>query len=180
MKDKGCPKEGKPNPFLKKHIHLLPPGKALDVAAGEGRNAVFLAEHGFDVEAIDISPKALRKAHALARSRRVKIKTIIANLDFYPIGRRNYDLITDFYFLDRRLIPGIKKGVKKGGRVVFETYLAENQSLGLGGPQNPAYLLKPNELLQFFKGWRILFYREGIFKEGGRRRVIASLIAERM
>ena len=56
-----------PNPFLKKHIHLLPRGKALDIATGEGRNAVFLAQHGFEVDAVDISEKGLRKAQQLAR-----------------------------------------------------------------------------------------------------------------
>lgn len=179
MRERGVAEEGKPNSFLKRHIHLFPPGRALDIAAGEGRNAVFLAEHGFDVEAIDISKMALRKARELARSRGVKIKTIIANLDFYPIEQGHYDLITDFYFLDRRLIPVIKKGLKKGGKVIFETYLTANKSLGLRGPQNPVYLLKPNELLELFKGLRILFYREGIFKEGKSRKAIASLIAEK-
>ena len=175
----GVAEEGKPNSFLKRHIHLLPPGTALDIAAGEGRNAVFLAEHGFDVEAIDISKMALRKARALARSRGVKIKTVVANLDSYPIEEGHYDLITVFYFLDRRLIPEIKKGLKKGEKVFFETYLTANKSLGLNGPHNPAYLLKPNELLKLFQGWRILFYREGTFKEGGSRKAIASLIAEK-
>ena len=179
FREKGFVLEGKPNAFLKRHIHLLPPGRALDIATGEGMNAVFLAEHGSDVEAIDISQMALRKARALARFRGVKIKTVIANLDSYPIEEGHYDLITVFYFLDRRLIPGIKKGLKKGGRVIFETYLAANKSLGLRGPHNPAYLLKPNELLKLFQGWRILFYREGTFKEEGSRKAIASLIAEK-
>ncbi len=178
MKEKRLVKEARPNSFLRKHVHLLPPGRALDLAAGEGRNAVFLAEHCFEVEAIDISNAALKKARALASSREVRIKTIIANLDSYPIEQGRYDLIVDFYFLDRRLIPGMKKGLKKGGKVVFETYLAANKSLGFLGPENPAYLLKPNELLRLFHGWRILLYREGIFKERGRRKAIASLIAE--
>jgi tellurite methyltransferase len=179
LRERKIAEEGKPSSFLRRHVHLLPPGRALDLAAGEGRNAVFLAEHGFDVEAIDISNAALRKARALARSRGVKIQTRIANLDFYPIEQGRYDLIANFYFLDRRLIPGIKQGAKKGGKVIFETYLTANKSHGLPGPENPAYLLKPNELLRLFQGWRILLYREGIFKEGGRRKAIASLIAEK-
>jgi len=169
----------KANSFLKRHIHLLPQGKALDIATGEGRNAVFLAEHGFDVEAVDISKIGLRKAQKLAGARGVKIKTITADLDTFLIEQGRYDLITDFYFLNRRFISRIKKGLKKGGRVVFETYLTENRSLGLEGPKNPSYLLKPNELLELFKGLRILFYREGIFKEGKSRKAIASLIAEK-
>ena len=167
------------NPFLRKYIRLLPRGKALDVAAGEGRNTVFLAQHGFDVEAVDISKEGLSKARKLARVKSVKIKTFPADLDHYPIAKERYDLITDFYFLDRRLIPRIKKGLKRGGRVVFETYLTEHSNICREGPRNPRYLLKPNELLTLFGGFRILFYREGIFREGGKKKAIASLIAEK-
>ena len=167
------------NPFLRKHIRLLPRGKALDVATGEGKNAVFLARHGFDVEAVDISQKGLRKARRLAGEKGVQVKTVLADLDHYPIEKERYDLITDFYFLDRRLIPRIKKGLKKGGKVVFETYLTEQSSLCQDGPRNPKYLLKHNELLTLFKGFRILFYREGIFSEGGKKKAVASLIAEK-
>jgi SAM-dependent methyltransferase len=168
------------NPFLRRHIRLLPKGKALDIAAGEGKNAIFLAQHGFDVEAVDISKIGLRKARELASAKGVKIKTLLADLDHYQIEKGRYDLITDFYFLDRRLIPRVKRGLKKGGRVVFETYLLEETSLGLEGPRNPAYLLRPNELLKLFQGLRIVFYREGIFREGGSKKAIASLIAEKI
>jgi len=167
------------NPFLRKHIRLLPRGKALDVATGEGRNAVFLAQHGFEVEAVDISKKGISKARRLAKEKGIKIKTVLADLDHYPIEKERYDLITDFYFLDRRLIPRIKRGLKKGGIVVFETYLTEHSNICSEGPRNPQYLLKPNEPLKLFMGFRILFYREGIFREGGKKKAIASLIAEK-
>ena len=109
-----------PNPFLKKHIGLLHRGKALDIAAGEGQNAVFLAQQGFRVEAVDISPIGLAKARKLASAWGVKIKTVQADLDDYEIETGRYDLITNFYFLDRRLFPKIRKGlnqerIKKGG-----------------------------------------------------------------
>ena len=167
------------NPFLRKHIHLLPKGSALDIATGEGKNAVFLAQHGFDVEAVDISKFGLKKARKLAKEKGVRIRTLHADLDHYQLEEGRYDLITDFYFLNRRLIPRIKRGLKKGGRVVFETYLREQMSLGNDAPKNPRYLLKPNELLALFRGFRILFYREGIFREGGTRKAVASLIAEK-
>jgi tellurite methyltransferase len=168
-----------PNPFLKKHIYLLPKGKALDMATGEGRNAVFLAQHGFEVDAVDISEKGLKKARKLAREKGVKVNAFLVDLDHYRIEKERYDLIVNFYFLKRRLIPRIKKGLKKGGRVIFETYLLEHRKLGTGGPKQPKYFLKPNELLRFFKDFRILFYREGIFREGGKRKAVASLIAEK-
>jgi SAM-dependent methyltransferase len=168
-----------PNPFLKKHIRFLPIGKALDIAAGEGRNAVFLAQHGFDVDAVDISGVGLKKAQKLAREIGVKINTAFADLNTYQIEKEKYDLIANFYFLRRSLIPKIKNGLKKGGRVIFETYILEQRNIGTEGPKDPKYFLKPNELLRLFKNFRLLFYREGIFKEGGRRKAVASLIAQK-
>ena len=167
------------NPFLKRHISLLPKGKALDIATGEGRNAIFLSQNGFDVEAVDISKMGLRKARKLAEEMGVKIRTFNVDLDTYQIKKGQYDLIANFYFLKRSLIPKIKKGLRKGGRVIFETYLLEHRNLGTGGPKETKYFLKPNELLRLFDGFRILRYREGILRQGGKRRAIASLIAQK-
>ena len=169
-----------PNAFLKKHIHLLSKGRALDIATGEGRNAVFLAQNGFEVDAVDISEKGLKKAQALAREKGVNINTFLVDLDRYRIPKERYDLIANFFFLKRRLIPRIKKGLKKGGRVIFETYTLEHRTLGVVGPKQAKYFLKPNEPLRLFKDFRILFYREGIFREGGRRKAVASLVAEKI
>ncbi|OGP72361.1 MAG: hypothetical protein A2W09_06765 [Deltaproteobacteria bacterium RBG_16_50_11] len=167
------------NLFLKRKLHLLPVGRALDLATGEGRNAIFLAQHGFEVDAVDISEIGLRKTRRLAKEKGVRIRTILADLDAYPIEKERYDLIVNLYFLNRRLLPKIKKGLRKGGTVVFETYLLEHRDLHVGGPTNPKYFLNPNELLTLFRGFRILFYREGIFREGGKRKAIASLIAQK-
>ena len=169
----------KASPFLKRHMPRLPKGKALDLAAGEGRNAVFLAHHGFDVDAVDISKVGLMKAKKLAKEMGVRMHTLRADLDTYKIKEGQYDLITNFYFLRRSLIPKIKKGLKRGGKVIFETYLLEHRNLATSGPKQAKYFLKSNELLRLFKGLRILFYREGIFKENGKRKAIASLIAEK-
>jgi len=169
-----------PNPFLKKHISFLPKGKALDMATGEGRNAVFLAQNGFEVDAVDISQKGLKKARKLAQEKGVKVNALLVDLDHYQIEKDRYDLIANFYFLKRRLIPKIRKGLKKGGKVIFETYLLEHRTLATGGPKQTKFFLKPNELLTLFKNFRILFYREGIFREGGRRKAVASLIAQKI
>jgi len=168
-----------PNPFLKKYLRYLPKGRALDVAAGEGRNATFLARHGFDVDAVDISEKGLKKARQLAKEMGVRIRTLQADLDRYPIEESRYDLIANFYFLRRSLIPRLKRGLRRGGRIIFETYTLEHRTLGVEGPKQAKYFLNPNELLRLFKGFRILFYREGVFKEGGRKKAVASLIAEK-
>jgi len=167
------------NPFLRKHIGLLTKGKALDIAAGEGRNAVFLAQHGFEVDAVDISPVGLRKAKRRAKERGVRIHTVLGDLDAFEMEKGRYDLIANFYFLSRRLVPKIKKGLRKGGKIIFETYLIDHRDLNTEGPRNIRYYLKRNELLRLFSNFRILFYREGIFREGGRRKAIASLVAEK-
>lgn len=180
FKGKGFAFGKDPNPFLKKHIRLLPKGKALDIATGEGRNAVFLAQHGFDVDAVDISGVGLKKAQKLAGGIGVRINTIYADLNTYQIEKEKYDLIANFYFLRRGLILKIKKGLKKNGRVIFETYTLEHKNIGTEGPKDPKYFLKPNELLRLFKDFHILYYREGVFKEGGRRKAVASLIAEKI
>lgn len=168
-----------PDPFLKKNLRLLPPGRALDIAAGEGRNAVFLAQHGFEVDAVDISRVALSRARRLAKSRRVKINTVAVDLDIHPIGQEEYDLIIDFYFLDRNLVPSIKRGLKRGGVVMFSTYLQGPPSPAGNERIDPKYLLKPNELLRLFKDFRILFYREEVFREAGVKKATANLIAQK-
>ena len=169
----------KPNAFLKIHLGSLKKGVALDLASGEGRNAVFLAQAGWKMDAVDISPVGLRKARKLAKEAGVKINFLQADLDSYPIARGKYDLIMVLYFWNRRLLPQIKRGLKNGGRILFETYTLETLLRGLQGPREAKYLLKANELLDLFRDFRVLFYREGIFREGGRRKAIASLIAEK-
>lgn len=170
-----------PNPFLKRHIKFLPTqGVALDIAAGEGRNSVFLAKKGYQVDAVDISEMGLKKANRLAKEMGVRINTILADLDHYKIEKGKYDLIVNLYFLERSLIPKIKKGLKRGGIVIFETYILDQRDLGTGGPKHPRYFLKHNELLDLFREFRILFYREGIFNEGGRKKAVASLIAKKI
>ena len=104
----------KPSEFLRKNIHLLPTGKALDIAMGEGRNAVFLAKKGFLVEGVDISHVGLRKAQMLAAESRVKIKTINADLSTYKIKKNNYEVIANFYFYQRDLFEKIKEGLRPG------------------------------------------------------------------
>ena len=82
--------------FLKDQIGNLRKGKALCLAAGEGRNAVYLAEQGFDVVAVDISSRGLQKCRALAEARGVEVKTIAADLKTYELERGAYDLIAGF------------------------------------------------------------------------------------
>ena len=165
-----------PAEFLVENIRLLPKGKALDVAMGAGRNAIYLAKMGFEVEGVDISPEAVNDASVLARQLGVTIKAQIIDLEAdYRIEKGVYDVITCFNYLQRSLIPQIKEGLRKGGMVVYETFIIDQAQFGK--PKNPDYLLKHNELLDIFRDFRCLRYREGIV-DG--RKAIASIVAEKV
>lgn len=169
-------KNTRPAEFLVANRHLLPAsGRALDLAMGAGRNAVYLAKAGFQSEGIDISASAVEKANALAEIEGVKISTLVADLENgYALAARTYDVIVCFYYLHRPLIPEIKAGLKPGGIVVYETYLEDQAQWGR--PSNPDHLLKHSELLNLFSDYRILRYREGIIEP---RKAIASIIARK-
>jgi hypothetical protein len=167
-----------PLKLLKEKLNILVKGKALVLAMGEGRNAVFLAENGFDVDGCDISEKAVEKTKLFARESGVTLNAFVADLEEYKIPVNTYDLITCFYYTQRSLIPQIKDGLRKGGMVMLETYSIDQLKYGkdASGPKNPAYLLKHNELLDSFRDFRILYYREGEIAEN---KSVVSLIAQK-
>jgi len=165
-----------PSEFLTENIHLLPAGKALDLAMGSGRNAVYLAGIGFHVEGVDISESAVNRALTLARENRVNIHAQVADLEkTYQISPGAFEVIICFNYLQRSLISQIKAGIKRGGMVVYETFIIDQ--VQFGHPRNPDFLLKYNELLDMFREFRCLRYREGIFDN---RKAIASLIAQKV
>jgi len=167
-----------PASFLVENISLLPKGRVLDVATGNGRNAVYLARLGFEVEGVDISPEAVTAAQESAQKAGVSIRTQVADLERgYNIPRNAYDVIICFNYLQRSLIPQIKDGVRPGGAVVYETFLVDQAQWGK--PKNPDFLLRHNELLDLFRDFRCLRYREGIVEDGGDRRAIASILARK-
>lgn len=165
-----------PVEFLREHVDLLSRGKALDIAMGEGRNAVFLAKNGFDVDGCDISESAIKKALDLATENNVKIHAFVADLETYKLPKNTYDVIACFYYLQRDLVPQMKEALKPGGMMIYETYTIENRELGFEGPKNKDYLLKPNELLDLFKDFKIIYYRELVLNN---KKAVASLIAKK-
>ena len=150
---------------------LAPPGRALDIAAGLGKNAVYLARQGFDVEAVDISDAALtRYAHAHPR-----LSCVCADLDLFNIPPARYSLILNIRFLHRRFFPQIIEGLIPGGILIFETWIRHPEAPSRG-PVCQDYLLRENELLRAFLPLRILCYRESPRVEGGRPALMASLV----
>lgn len=156
----------------------IQPGRALDIATGKGRNALFLAERGFTVEGVDISEVALEEARRRAAAKGLAVEFTQADLDRLEAAEGSYDLIVNFNFLARSIIPQIKKALKLGGHIIFETYLIDQRVLG--HPRNPAYLLGHNELLELFRDFRILHYHEGKFAEDGKEAYRAGLFAQKV
>jgi len=129
----------------------LAPGRALDVACGEGHVAVELARRGWEVEAFDVSMEALRRAQRLAERHGVRVGWFSADATRYPLPRARYDLITVFLYLDRDVLPRvIPEALKVGGALVYETFTLE--ACGWPGFRvtNPRHLLEPNELFALY------------------------------
>jgi tellurite methyltransferase len=145
-----------PVPFLQQNVHLLPKGKALDIAIGEGRNGVYLAMQGFEVVGLDISEKGLAKAHQLAKQNGVKIETRVVDLENHQLEKNAYDVILLMYYMQRDLWPQINDALKPGGMAIIETYNVDHLK---HQKFNPKWLLKPNELLEAFKDMKIIRYQ---------------------
>ncbi len=169
---------GEPAELLRNYAHLLKGGTALDVAMGMGRNAVFLAQHGFSVDGVDISSVAIHHVRQFAKKNHLAIHAIEADLTRYHIPENKYDVIVNCYYLERSLIPQLKRGLKKDGLIFFETYT--NEQASFGGILNPDYLLKPNELLDNFLDFFIIFYHERIDTQLQQQKAIASLVAQKV
>jgi 2-polyprenyl-3-methyl-5-hydroxy-6-metoxy-1,4-benzoquinol methylase len=134
-----------------------------------------LAGIGFDVEGVDISREATDMALQAARKAGVDLKATVCDLEEdYQFETRAYDLIVCFNYLHRPLIPKMKEALRSRGMVVYETYIVDQARFGR--PRNPDHLLKHNELLDLFRGFRCLRYHEGLKTP---RRAVAGIIAQK-
>lgn len=153
----------RPSPFLLREmarIRQLAPGKrALDIACGEGRNSVFLAQNGFEVTALDISDVGLGKAARRAAKEAVVIDFQCVDLDRYEFTEK-FDLIINFNFLMRELIPEAAQTLSAGGLLVVDTLMESTQLLATH--HSPAYFLQCGELQRICTELpgMILFYEE--------------------
>lgn len=162
-----------PNEFIKEITTKLKKEKLLAVAEGEGRNAVYLASLGFKVSAWDISEEGLKKCQALAAEKKVKVTTEKIDLTAVEWPHEKWDSIigvfTHFYPQDRQnIFIGIRDALRSGGTAAFELYSKEQLQYGTGGPKTADLLYSPQEILQFFRSFRIrhFFYGETERTEG--------------
>jgi SAM-dependent methyltransferase len=134
-----------PAAIVKQYVELAGGKNALDIAAGNGRNALFLARQGFVVDAVDISDAGLN----LFAAKHPNIHPICADLDDFDIPANRYDLIINIKYLNRRLFPYIREGLTPGGVLIFQTFL-DSPDPGTDQPACRDYLLRENELLHAF------------------------------
>ncbi|HLG14977.1 MAG TPA: class I SAM-dependent methyltransferase [Blastocatellia bacterium] len=167
-----------PSEFLRENVELIPKhGLALDVAGGEGRNSLMLAELGCEVILLDLSVRALQKCKRLARERGVSVACAAVDLSSFLLPPDRFDLIICFNYLRRDLIPTMKAGLRRGGVLIYETLATAHLRWKPGF--NPDFLLRPGELLYLFGGLRLLKYREADLRIGERVRSVASVISKR-
>jgi len=162
----------KPVTFLKENAGLLPKGKVLDIAMGEGRNGVFLATQGFDVLGVDISEVGLAKAHRLAKEHNVSIETRVVDLETVQLEKNKYDVILMMYYMQRELFAQIKQALKPGGMAVVETY---NVDYLRYTEFRREWALEHNELLEVFKDYKIIRYQA--YDDG--QAAFSSIIAQK-
>jgi 2-polyprenyl-3-methyl-5-hydroxy-6-metoxy-1,4-benzoquinol methylase len=160
----------KPVPFLVENVHLLPKGKVLDIAMGEGRNGVYLATQGFEVIGLDISAKGLMKAHRLAEKNKVTIETRVVDLEGFTLEPNTYDVILCTYYMQRDLFKQFQSALKPGGMIVVETYNVDYLKYARFSRK---WALDTNELLDIFKDMRVIRYQD--YDDG--REAYSSIIA---
>lgn len=163
-----------PSEFLVSHADLFA-GRVLDVAAGAGRNAIFLARRGVAVEALDVSLTGLRLATAVAAVEHLPLAAAQVDLESFPLPRRRYDGIINIRYLQRSLFGPLRRALKDGGIILFETFLIDQQAVS--EHRNPAYLLQRGELRAAFSDCDILVYEEGLYETSCGPSYLARLLA---
>lgn len=158
-----------PDPLLKNLALLLRDetlqGPVLDLACGKGQNGLFVAGLGVPVILADRNPEALEVAQKTAYGKGLEVTFWEVDLETgqNPLKEDHYRAILVFRYLHRPLIPCIKKGIRPGGILIYETF-TNDQPL-YGRPHNPDHLLKPDELFNWFKGWEVIHYFEGLLED---------------
>jgi SAM-dependent methyltransferase len=167
---------GEPSPWLLSNASLLPAGgRVLDVACGRGRHALWLAAQGFQVHAVDRARDALDALRRSAQGRALPIETSERDLEAEEVdlGDGAYDAVVVFRFLHRPLFPALRRALRPGGVLVYETFTVGQEARG--HPHNPRFHLQPGELLRLVAPLEVLRERDGDF-EG---QMLASVVARK-
>lgn len=167
----------RPSAFLVQCMPLLSGGRALDVACGPARNAVFLAERGYVVDGVDNSREGLLMAREFIGRRAIPVNLVFADLSRYAVRPGRYDLVINFFYLDRELVPSLVAGIKPGGYLIFESFTSDNRRFA--PLKDPAHYLAPNELLGLAGTMRVISYYEGTVIEAGMARSVARMVARK-
>jgi tellurite methyltransferase len=151
--------------------------RALDLACGAGRNALFLASLGYRVDALDIAAEALARGAATARSRGLGVSWLEHDLDLgLPRGLRGYDLILIMRYLDLSLVAAAAERLQPGGYLVCEAHLVTRESVI--GPRDPTFRVRPGELRTAAAALDTVEYWEGMSTDpDGRAVALARLVA---
>ena len=159
---------------VKKYANLATGDRALDIAAGMGRNSKFLAQEGFLVDALDISSLAIEKLENIEN-----INALEVDFDSYKLEENSYDLIVCTYYLNRELFPQIERALKEDGIFIFETFMHHTENTKV--PSNKTFLLNEGELeATFDERYELLHIRE--FMEiglCGEKSMKASMVAKK-
>jgi len=149
-----------PNRFVVEELAGEPPGRALDLGSGEGRNAIWLAGQGWQVTAVDFSPAGLAKAAKLAAARGVAVSWEQADLRGYQPAPGGYDLVLLAYI---HLPPGefaavltmAASALAPGGTLLVVGHDVANITEGYGGPQDPGILHRADDIVAALPGLAI-------------------------
>lgn len=166
-----------PDDWLVDNVAGLSPGRALELACGLGHNAVWLAQHGWTVDAVDISPAGLRLAQQVASwFGGLPVRWIAADLDDFTPEPETYDLVVVFRFLDRQRLPSIiPAALAPGGRLIYETFLQSQLHRPDSHIHNPAFTLLPGELPRLYNRLMVIEYREADLPD----RCVAQIVGEK-
>ena len=163
----------RPNEFFKEQIEKIKPGTALFLGEGEGRNSVYAATLGWQVDAVDFSTSAKEKALRLAEENKVKINYTVADLESYQFLKSKYDVVVMIFLhlpkeLNIKIFSNAISALKSGGKLIIETFSKNQINNSSGGPKDPELLFSEEELSKLTQGLnRILFESKTIILDEG-------------
>lgn len=173
------PQDPDPSPVLEQYLSDIPDGRALDVATGTGRNAVFLATEGYDVDAVDKSREGLRitQENAATRGIESRVNLIQADIPSYDFPAETYDLITISFYRAVDRFPDLKESLRDSGYLFVEHHLRSDDSTP-SGPSDDRYRFGANELLQACLDMTVLYYDAGVEERpDDKQRATARILA---